>query len=481
MRELEKFFMTEQFKNNITKEISNIFENSGVSHIFWKSSIHHSDALKGITDHDLYINPKDKNLAISILNENSWIQLKSQIWARYPNIYDFVKFDVKTKNLQHIHLHFDVLTGIKRVKNISLENTINWFSPAVSVKLNGMPYLRPEWEILIFLIRSYFKGGLFHIFKQHHKIPETVFSELHYLQSKANEKKVIDILYKRGLSKSVSKKIFKINSVDDFNFCANQICSIFKISLKANKVKTFFISLIKGVIQFINFKLDGFTPFFSKSKLLFDKNDKSYVLIGIDGSGKSTLKREIKNKLGHKMSIKTFYMGSGDGLFKNSKLKQMRIKSSTKLKTNIVIKSFVKELFYLYIATKNYFNSILGKFYTYYGWIVIFDRYPQTQYRDLNDGPKAKYKFTSIIEEYLMRKVVCFEPLCKIYLEISPKTSISRGKDNKISELQRKKKIIENSYSNLKSINAEKSLNYVVSNSCSLILENLAKNNLRKY
>ena len=477
MRELEKFFMTEQFKNNITKEISNIFEKRNVSHIFWKSSIHHSDALKGKTDHDLYVNPRDKNLAFSILKENLWIQLKSQIWARYPNIYDFVKFDMETKNLQHIHLHFDVLTGIKRVKNISLENSINWFSPSVSVKLNGMPYLRPEWEILIFLIRSYFKGGLLRIFKQHNKIPESVFRELNYLKLKADEKKITDILSKKGLNKSIGKQIFKIENVDDFNFCARQICSVFKITLKANKVNTFFISLIKGTIQFINLKLDGFTPYFTKSKLLFDKNDKNFVLIGIDGSGKSTLKREIHNKLSHKISIKTFYMGSGDGLFKNFKLKQIRTKSSNKLNKNVLIKSFIKDLFYLYVATKNYFNSILGRFYSYSGWVVIFDRYPQTQYRDLNDGPKAKYKFTSLIEQYLIKKVVFFEPLYKIYLEINPETSISRGKDNKISELQLKKMIIENSYSNLNSINAEKELSYVVSNSCALILKNLVKNN----
>ena len=131
------------------------------------------------------------------------------------------------------------------------------------------------------------------------------------------------------------------------------------------------------------------------------------AVLGVDGSGKSTIISEVSKSLSKKLDVLPLYLGSGDG--KASILRQpliwlARVKKSRSTKSPTVDKastednlksthkkSLVSQLYRL-LWTISLTYEKQNKLKQAYqardrGIIVICDRYPQSQILGFNDGP----------------------------------------------------------------------------------------------
>lgn len=138
------------------------------------------------------------------------------------------------------------------------------------------------------------------------------------------------------------------------------------------------------------------------------------AFIGQDGCGKSTIIQDIEENFKQKISLKKFYMGSGDGY--TSIIKRLLIRTTEIDNPHpliVIAKEILLLLFYMEIA-KNYFNIIKeSRIVSLRGGLVIFDRYPQIQFEGIYDGPKIRSRMADC--NSILVKI--FLPLCAVMEE----------------------------------------------------------------
>lgn len=207
----------------------------------------------------------------------------------------------------------------------------------------------------------------------------------------------------------------------------------------------------------------------------FPNTHLSICLLGQDGSGKSTVTVELEKWLNWKIDAHRFYLGSGEHY--NSLMKRL-ISKVTKSKKSVPPKEksqydnkpahqgkkrkkntknfFVATLVswsLLRIAQRAYkevkrANQYMGK-----GGVALFDRFPQTQFEGIYDGPKIGdyyrqsgldfgiVKWLAKRENHLIEKIQRYQPRLVFKLMLSPEESIRRKPFEKLEAVTRKHEI----------------------------------------
>ena len=129
-------------------------------------------------------------------------------------------------------------------------------------------------------------------------------------------------------------------------------------------------------------------------KRLSSDNGKLIAFIGQDGAGKSTVTDEVLEWLNWKIDAKKFYLGSGDHYHSWQKSLRMRI-GKTRSEIGKVFCDYLTLSDLLKQSRRTYNIIKKAKKYAKKGGIAIFDRYPQSKYLGINDGPKIRYSISN--------------------------------------------------------------------------------------
>ncbi|WP_280770897.1 hypothetical protein [Salipaludibacillus daqingensis] len=208
----------------------------------------------------------------------------------------------------------------------------------------------------------------------------------------------------------------------------------------------------------------------------------SICFIGSDGAGKTTISEEIEKWLSLNNTCKKVYLGSNDqhlSMFKRSKeviSKVQKNKLSNKHNKNDkafkdgkvnkikVIKINKHKVFIRFLFTMFHAMDLLklskrslkklkeAQKYQQKGGIVIFDRFPQVQFKGIYDGPKIRDKYSqyshiTVIrkladrEENVLGKAKKYSPRLVFKLHLPPEVSISRKPDHSFDKIKRKAEI----------------------------------------
>lgn len=133
---------------------------------------------------------------------------------------------------------------------------------------------------------------------------------------------------------------------------------------------------------------------------------KTVALIGVDGTGKSTIINRLKELFGDEAI--TMYMGSVR--FEDPKIEELAKKPCL---------SFIESVKYLFLVNKCFWGRYRGAVKT--NKIVLFDRYVHERY--LNATGKRKL-INLVLYKYLFPRTSCI-----IYLYCSAETSLKRKDD----------------------------------------------------
>ena len=108
------------------KQLANDLDASGINYCQFKSTISIDRAIKGATDLDILVQRCDASEFCSILQRLNFKLCKSRLLVSYPAVVDFLGFDDLTGKIIHVHLHYELVTGMKFTKIYSIGFTKNF-------------------------------------------------------------------------------------------------------------------------------------------------------------------------------------------------------------------------------------------------------------------------------------------------------------------------------------------------------------------
>lgn len=447
---------------DISKRLFLYWNTSDVVYCHWKSNEHLVPGLDGETDLDVLMDLSSKEKGCKILGELSFLPCKSQFGSRYPNVEDWIGFDASTGKQIHVHLHYALVTGHKGLKEYSLP----WCQMTLDTRVqdlgSGVFIMEPNLEIVTLFTRIGLKCNAKQYFKAHlgkYALSEDIKKEIDWLKERVNKdsvKNIAETFFKHN-PQQLCSLIFADNYDSAWlirleNVVTSNMRTYRRFGLVVNSVLRVYY---RGALVIRNRYKNAWNLITRKCPSA--GNGLVIAFIGQDGSGKSTVTQDIRKWLSWKLEAKRFYLGSGEHYNPWEKKIQERLddKHNPLLKMVKKILSFrlVKK-----IADLSYKNIRRAFKYADKGGIALLDRYPQTEYPSINDGPKLR---TSVLpkvqsavarklvmwyadrEERTLQKATAYQPDVVFKLMLSPEESIRRKPFENYEGVKRKHEIIK--------------------------------------
>lgn len=436
----------------ICREIFDKLLKREVDYCHWKSNEHLEEGLNGKTDLDILVSEKHVKKFRDTLMECKCIKVEPQFGSRYPKVEEWIGFDRQTGKLIHLHVHFRIITGTKHLK----EYVLPWHDLALQTKVlndtKEVYIMEPELELIILYIRIVLK----HLPKidklDGFKLSGDYRREIFWLKQRINPKRIVELLEtiwgaenEEILQIILCEKIAKTDFARLQKIVKDKINPVRRSRVLSNFQMQAVYRWINECKNFLKAKW-GIVPF-TTLKTLYGKGC-VIAFIGCDGSGKSSVTREICNWLSWKMDSQNFYFGMGD------RCKKPLI--YTLLQNNLFPESISKIsnlLFYYGISLRCKYMRRMVDMYVKKGGIAICDRYPQVQFKGIYDGPKIQAlklydettfgKFFIKMEEKNITEVVSKKVDCIFKLTLPAEIAVKRSPGHNIGEVKRKADITE--------------------------------------
>ncbi|HUQ35391.1 MAG TPA: hypothetical protein VM144_03345 [Aestuariivirga sp.] len=430
----------------------------------WKSNHHLAEALAGKTDIDLFVAPADQAAFARVAVETGALKILSQPWGRYPNVEDWLLLDEATGNFLHLHVHYALMTGLKRVKHLQ----IPWENALLSHLRNDLssdwPIPSAEMELLILLVRIWAKMPPWRRFVSP-EIPSHIAKELDWLRHDANPEELIALSreLKLCIDQSSLLKLLKNEPApsDDIIRVARELNRNMRTQYRMPWLVALAIAAVLNV-RLMFAKAGRRMGRASQLGKTLPGGSMMIAFVGSDGSGKSTLTRDVQKWLRYKLDAHTFYMGSGDGgagLFDilrrgikgfvksaGSRKKGSGGRNSKKTREANFFSKLV-QLHQLVVMRHKLRLLRLARRMLKKGSVVITDRYPQGQFYGISDGPKLQdgrsFLWAARAELKLYEEASRLGPDLLLKLSIDPHTAHRRKPDHNLSVIERKCAIID--------------------------------------
>lgn len=463
----------------ISKDLFTAWNEANLLYCHWKSNECLLSGLDGGTDFDVLFSRDDKVKGEEILKKLDFLLCKTQYSSRCPVVDDWIGLDKDTGRLIHVRLHFELVTGHKGMK----EYHLLWNDMALRTRVLNAEYgvytIEPNLEIVTLYTLIGLKGDFrnticYRVGK--FIFPEDVKREIEWLKTRVDMltvRRLLDTYYgnKAGEMFEIVKKdiiessdFLQLRSITEFTF---KKCSRVRCFMWLREVSSFaYQRWRKRIIR-------KFGPVNTK-KLLISGKGISIAFIGQDGSGKSTVTTDIEKWLSRELDAHRYYLGSGDHYHSWQKSIQKSLPEH---------KGIILSVFSVFLSLTKYnrlAKDVLktiknAETYRNKGGIALFDRYPQTQFLGINDGPKirpmmkkTKNKFLQMImslfaksEENSLIKAERINPNLVFKLILSPEESKRRKPHEDFEKIKRKHEIIKSlSFNNSKVYEIEATMNY---------------------
>lgn len=444
----------------ISKSLFSRWNEDRLSYCHWKSNEHLIPGLQGDTDLDVLLSESDRFKGEEILKQLDFLKCKSQFGSRYPNVDDWIGFDKETGKLIHLHLHYQIVTGHKGLKEYNLPWTLDVLETRIQDPETGVFISDPSFEIVTLYTRIALKVSLNDIFNKllgNYHIDKSFLVEIEYLKQRVCWEKVEEIVskyYGRYSTKVVAlikqetlttKDIFVLRKIAENVF---RTVSRYKYS---NRFLEFYYKYALKFRKFLRLKLH---QFIITRKVSETGEGLQVAFLGQDGAGKTTVTNIIRKWWDWKMDVQLVYLGSGENYrsWRKELLKVLPNNNAFRLFRALLLLTKYSHL------SKDVLHTIKkGERYAHKGGLVIYDRYPQVQYAGISDGPKIRSLFMDKTPKFFRRffeRVAAIEeknikyasehyPSIVFKLVIPPEESVRRKPENALETMVLKHNIIK--------------------------------------
>jgi len=469
-----------------------------IDYCHWKSNEMLGAAVGGETDLDILCHRNDRRAFREVLNTNGFTRLNDLAFTGYSGIENYIAHDTETGKCIHVHLHFELTFGTPFLK----EYVTPWAPYVLKRRVRNseynVPTTDPSTELFLLIVRYSLKIRRYNLIARRSYFQ--AFSDEYDWLAARSDKKEIETIANELLSPIASRRICEL--IEN----GPTIQSLIRISIPVQSelnaystyqlwAKTPIALARKGFrgIGKINRKFLN-QPYPSRRKL--PSRGIEVAIIGIDGSGKSTQLSFLHDWLSWKMDVHSVYLGSGDGSssllryplrklnklraqFKNSGATNSKNRSKNQNKgseqanrdgqlnegTADTRVGLAKSVWAILLAREKQKKRRRATRARNRGMIVLMDRYPQNQFKDINDGPLLNGWIES--NSKILKRIAAWEqdiyqdlennsPDLVIKLITNPEVAKKRKPETPISDLQQKAEIIESlEYENSRVVNID--------------------------
>jgi len=396
----------------VSRALLDRFHADGIRYCHWKSSEHVLAGLAGETDLDILIDRTQAGLAQEILARCGFKRFAATIGMGYPAIEDYIALDRATGTLLHCHTHYRLVAGERHLKGLQLP----WENRFLETRLWDPEHqifrVDPFLELVTLLVgadvkmqtsdlafqllgRRYVRGGL--------------LAEYEWLSSRADRPQVLE-LGRELLGPDVERPLAELidrplntAALLRFRRAARGELDRFRTY---GRVTAFALQALRGVawtVAGVNRKLLR-SP--RPLRRTIPSGGLVVAFLGSDGSGKSTLVREVSRTFASKIDVYRVYFGSGDGPVS---LLRLPLRGARRLYVRLVHGSregprgapvpasarsakggaagLGRVLWGLSLAREKSRRLQSAWRARSLGMLVLADRFPQTQVLSFNDGP----------------------------------------------------------------------------------------------
>ena len=271
----------------------------------------------------------------------------------------------------------------------------------------GIYCVDPAFEIILLFLRESLKlrhrDVLLSFLKIKEHYLENSLREYNWLRARATDSEIYMIL------KTIFDDYITIYNIviKEFNRKKLQMLApVIKKELAGNRLYSPFTALFlrwsREATIIISRKLGQYFAFPLISKRIIPQGGFSVAVIGADGSGKSTVTRNLKMTFENKLDVYKIYFGRGDGksslsrklltsikksFVPDKKKKPTSIYQNVSARNDSFFRSSYKCIQAILVAREKRNNMKQMQLAINRGMLVICDRYPQNQIMGYNDGP----------------------------------------------------------------------------------------------
>lgn len=433
----------------------------GIRYCHWKSNLRLDWGLSGRTDLDLLISPEHELPFKRILEDQGIKPLLAPGGKRYPGLEHYLGFDSQTGRLFHLHIHFSLVLGEQFVKNYSLPLE-NQFLDSTYIR-NGVKLPSLELELIILCIRALLKYRDRDVIKdvftvRSPGIPEHILNEIIWLLEQTTLEQVKVAL--NAIPFAIQPEVV-IEFLETIRANPRDGRVLFRLRSKVRRMLRPFQRSGRFLASLKYFNQLGHKILIRRSKperqMSLPKGGLMIALVGVDGSGKSTLSSALTDWLSWKIDTPYYYLGSKQPsvwtkwsyvFFRIARRSHREF--STKFgednlfsSTLINLRQIFLALHYLFVGYDRHRRYQLAKREAGKGSVVIFDRFP---FQAPLDGPEIHLidngrlnpisRTLSRMEQNLYRKFEYVDLL--ILLNVTPETSLQRKPDHPRETIQAK-------------------------------------------
>jgi hypothetical protein len=446
-------------RNNVLKKISELLvtlNNANVSYCHWKSNEHIEASLQGKTDLDiLFLNSQKKDV-YNLLLTSGFVHFKAAWFLNYSDIEDFIGVDEETGKIIHVHAHFKLIFGERRIKNYHFPIEEEILAARIKVQEYNCYAIKPAQEMILLIIRVSIKISTEMLYEKYKHVSLKILNdanvEFDWLRKRVSieelvqaseqilgkkNKNLLHEIYNNSLSRKYSKCFYRSNrkKINSYR--------------KRSRYKAFILRRLRLFLYlsaYVLTKLHVKLPYRRRNP----QSGLIVAVVGVDGCGKSTLVKNLTSEFSKKIDVVNVYLGSGTGqmsllrkfpyLFRKM-FKAIKSKKSAASNSNLTLKKEPPYLIHSYLSMiacfEKYFRVRKANRAKKKGIVVICDRYPQNQILGINDGPKLHnppkgysfLRFLHHIENYLYNKTLITKPDIVIQLEGDVDILMARRQD----------------------------------------------------
>ncbi|MEM2125337.1 MAG: hypothetical protein QXQ53_02940 [Candidatus Methanosuratincola sp.] len=438
--------------------VSDLFKElnlQGIRYCHWKSNLRLEKSLNGHTDLDLLVDQDHVDSFKKLLELHRVIPVLAPPGKDYPGIENYLGFDPVSGKLFHLHVHYRLVLGEQFVKNYHIPLEDKFLD--TDLFHHGVRIPPPELELIILSIRALLKYRDRDVLKdllsvRASGIPAEILAEIHWLSGQTSLEEVTREL--RGISNLIPADII-LEFLRTVTISPRSGYKFFVLRQRLRRALRIYQrnSRFQASFQYFLETWRRHRSFFQNQpvrKMTLPGKGFSLALVGVDGSGKTTLSRELARWLSWKLDVRPYYLGSkkpswmsrGFYLLFRSARRSHSIFSDLFGENNFVSRVFatIRQVIlyghYLAIGLDRYRRYLDGKRYADGGSLVIYDRFPLAASLD---GPRIEQvaddpggRVARAFSGWEQRLYSKFQyPDLLIGLKLSPATSLERKPDHK--------------------------------------------------
>ena len=399
----------------VVSSVLDAFHRNGIRYCHWKSNAHVAEGLCGETDLDLLVDRKQAREVGLILAAAGFRRFDSVFATRYPAIEDYIALDCDTGKLSHCHIHYRLVVGQAFLKGYRLPweemvlDTRQWRTDV------GMFVAEPAVEMLLLIIRAALKLGTRDRLRRlvGRGGPEpSIIAEFEWLRQQVDHDRCVE-LSRRQLGEAAATMVGEIL---DRGLTGDRLVRFLR---SANAKLTFLriygpihSRVFRWLREMVWIEASIGARYLHRPRLrhrALPTGGLRVAFIGADGSGKSSLSRDVERVFSKKLDTVRIYFGSGDGSAsllrwplrlllafirrlggpgaRGNATRQTRGQTRAMFRLGDGVLALGRACWALALSLEKRQKLRAAWMASNRGMLVIADRYPQAQVMGLNDGP----------------------------------------------------------------------------------------------